>query len=294
MKTFAIDVTTIFRAFKELEDEFLGSNRSWTPKNEEQEFVFKLYDRFRDVLDLLEGLKAKASTDWETLNKFLVDDSFSPMFNDPLDGIGVVSILDMLVKWLMEARICQIQGMDKQEHLGFEIPKGGRNINLVGGLASPLVRLSTKSGDSLWLTMPKKKPTGSMDLLRSAFSSMNKVHVPDVSYTSVRVPELSFDLRPNISFLQGAGTIDDRERDWYIDKAKQQFKLKISREGARVKVATGLDVVRAYSMATRPIPLVFNRPFIGWFTQTRVPNLPIAIFYADYDCWQEAGDLEDM
>jgi hypothetical protein len=285
----AIDVATIFYAINQLEKDFLGINRYWNTYNVDQKVVFELYQQYKNVLGSLKNLKAKASIDWEVLNKYLTDNGFDKMFSGPLEGIGAVSILDMLVEWLKRAEICNIYGNDGQFHVGFEIPVNGRDAYIING--NNVVRLKTKSGDSLWLTMPEKAPNYLMSLVRIAFTTMSQEHMSDHLVTTVRVPEIVFDIKPDISFLVCSDTHDANGQYWFISQAYQQFKLKMNRKGARVQVATGLAMRKGGAMADEPQPLVFNRPFVGWFTQTAAPLLPIAIFYADYNSWQGTESL---
>ncbi len=291
MATQAIDVTTIFHALHTLENAYLGADRKWGTKNQNQIVVFELYRQYKGMLSALANLKAKASTDWEELNRFLTDSGFDPMFNGPLEGIGVVSILDMLIEWLKQAALCEIYGRDNRTHAGFEIPQGGHTVFTVEG--SQVASLLTKSGDKLWLTMPNTTPTSPMDLIRIAFTTMSKGHSRVGNISTVQVPEVDFNMKPDISFLVGADTHDESDQYWYISEAYQQFMLRINKEGARVKVATGMAMRKGIDL-DEPRPLVFNRPFIGWFTQVSAPRLPIAIFYADYDCWKKAGNLREM
>jgi hypothetical protein len=66
----------------------------------------------------------------------------------------------------------------------------------------------------------------------------------------------------------------------------------MNEEGARARVATGISMLRSASFA--PVKLIFNRPFYGWFTQEGI-ELPMAVFYADFDSWTEpAGSLDEM
>src|SRR5512146_1506006 len=114
MTTQAIDVVTVFHALEALENSFLGRDRAWRTGNTLQTVVFELYKRNKGLLSKLTGLKAKASVDWMELNNYLTANKFDPMFDGPLNGIGAVSILDLLVEWLKEARVCEIYANHSQ------------------------------------------------------------------------------------------------------------------------------------------------------------------------------------
>ncbi len=288
MNSLGVDVVTIMHAIRTLEQEYLGLDRQWRTYNQKQYVLFELYRRFGHLLAELDDVKAKASTDWQVLNAFLVENGFDEMFKQPLDGIGAVSIVDMLVAWAHKAQLTVIYGRDGEKHVAFEIPKEGREVYEVKTLDGTLARLKTKSGVSLWLTMPQDPPT-LMDLIKIAFTTMSAEMKPAIGISTVQVPEISLDLKPDISFLQGADTHDNSGQYWYIDQAMQQMILKINREGASVKVASGIAMRKAISLG--PKPLIFDRPFIGWFTQPGLKSMPIGMFYAHFKSWTEVDSL---
>lgn len=284
METMCIDITTIFHALWELENRFLGPDRTWETKNPAQKELFNLYKRHRSGIPSLRHLKAKISPDWQTLNRFLQDNGFDPMFYQPLNGLGIVSILDMLIEWLVEAAIGEIAGRDGRLYEGFVIPEPGGEVFELEGLAHPLVRLRTRSGDSLWLTIPESPPGTPFELLRIPFSLQEASRRPAGMISTIQIPTVQFDRKPDISFLKGAVTFDQRGQSWIIDEAHQQFILRIDREGAHIQAATGLSVRGMIS--DEPQHLVFDRPFCGWFTQADAPDLPLGVFYADFDVWR--------
>jgi len=306
MSTKALDVTTIFHALETLEKRvklqsgfqnsvvdmktYLGSGREWSTDSPEQEWAFGLYRRFYDVLGRLHSLKSKASTDWEVLNAYLVANGFDKMFDGPLDGIGAVSILDMLVEWLHTATLCDIYGMDRSTYPGFKIPVAGVEIYQVEGFDMPLARLATKSGDPLWLLMVEKEPATPIDAAKTAFAAIGALRELDRRFAGVEVPMVDINIKPDISFLCGANTTAADGQWWYIDQAFQQFVFKMNERGARAKVATGIAMRKGVSFG--PTVLHINRPFVGWFTQQGVPDLPIACFYADYDSWKQVASLD--
>jgi hypothetical protein len=196
------------------------------------------------------------------------------MFDEPLGGTGIVSILDMLVEWIEKADIIQIIGHDSERYTAF-LASDYEVFRVEGN--RDIVQLKTRSGDLLWLTM-----VGAIDeieLLHIALDTINSPHEHDYTVSSIAVPNVEFDIKPNLDFLIGSGIGDGQ----YISEIHQQFKLRLDRTGAEAKVATGMVARSAALIEERQV--VFDRPFVGWFTQKDVPHLPIAIFYADYDSW---------
>jgi hypothetical protein len=107
------------------------------------------------------------------------------------------------------------------------------------------------------------------------------------------IPMLEIDIEPDISWMKGLFTDNSRDGYHQIVQAFQQFKLRANEKGARVKVATGLGTARGGALPKQPF--IFNRPFIGFFTQADDPTIPMAAFYADTDSWrQPSGTLEEL
>lgn len=298
MATRALDVVTVAHAINTLEKEFLGPDRKWQVSNSEQERFFRIYLEMVSYLPQITGLKAKASMKYEELNRFLTSERFAPMFRpfDPKMGIGVVSILDKFVKWLEgKATLAKVYGPIGKEYPGFSLSASGVTIYSVGG--GYLAQLLTKSDDTLWLFLPPEKSYDSfskgLDLVEKAMALVRGDKQPTNLYAGALIPKVDFNIKPDISWLLKASTFDKSGQYWFVDQAFQQFKLRMNEEGARARVATGVAVMRASVVATPP-RLIFDRPFLGWFTQKGIP-VPMAVFYADCDSWREpAGTLEDL
>lgn len=289
--TKAFDVATIFYALLTLEKEFLGVDRQWLVQNKKQKQLFEIYAAYKDVLPQIKNLKALASIDWKALNAFLISEKFNPMFDGPLDGIGVVSILDKFVKWAEKGVVCQIRSKGKI-YPGFELKGGNFNVYRVKHAQQPLIELITQSDDRLFLMMNEK----SGDELK-LFDAVEKVmavkeYMPN-PFSAVQIPKIDFDIKPDISFLVGANTRDLEKRFWFIAQALQQFKFRMNEKGARAKVATGILLSKGLSFEPEK-KLIFDKPFLGWFMQKGIP-LPLAIFHAEQDSWKEpTGTLEEL
>lgn len=298
MATNALDIATIFQALSTLEDEFLGSGRFWLAHSDRMQKLLMLYVEFKEVVRRIHGLKAKASTNWEELNQWLVSERFEPLFSEFV-GIGVVSILDKLIQWLEgNAVLCQIHGADGQDHPGFELEPAGAVVCRVDGFLGQLAKLKTKSQDTLWLYLPyrdepyREEPLTGLDMVEMAIEIHTAAKERDERYAGVQIPKVDFSIKPDVSFLIGLDTYDRKDDYWVIAQAFQQFKFRMNEEGARARVVTGIAVLR--SLRTAPTQLVFDQPFYGWFTQAGV-DLPMAVFYADFDSWKEpAGTLDEL
>jgi hypothetical protein len=217
MATHALDVVTILHALNTLEEEFLGPDRQWGAHNELQQKLLALYARY-GALAKVHGLKAKASTDWQVLNKFLVDERFDPEFG-PFDGIGVASILDKLVNWLEgKATLCLINAHN-QEYPGFELEPFGAAVYLPSEFPGSLAMIKTRSEDTLWLYLPH--PTvnlNHLDMVQMALDIHLGFKRVDEHYAGVQIPKVDFSVKPDLSFLLGTDTHDRDGGYWVIAK----------------------------------------------------------------------------
>lgn len=296
MATKVLDLTTIAHALSELERAYLG-DCSWYPLNDAQREFLDWYQANRAEIDQLDSLEALASEDHEVLNQFLVEHGFEPKFG-PLGGIGVASILDMLVNWLVRGTATSISrydyGTGKFTHYpAFQVPASSVEIYDAAGCADPFVRLRTTTGHSLWL-MKSDEPESGLELNRVGQRLLNRTELRQSRHWTVGaiIPMLEINTEADMDWMLGTKTVSEGGQEYVLDQAFQMFKLRANEEGARVKVATGLGM-RATSVRAEPYKL--NQPFVGFFTQPGHDTLPLAAFWADTDSWQNSGGtLEEL
>lgn len=293
MTSMALDFVTIGYALEAAANERSVGKDGWKGQNPEQERFLDWFAAHRDELSKLEHLTAKVSDQAEELNAKLREHGFPNMFSElPKDGFGVVAILDMLVEWLEECTVSTVDRSDDgnvSTYPAFKVPSQGSEVYEVHGFDEPLVRLRTKTGDSLWL-MKHPQPASGLDLAELSQRVLEKPRVAVYRYSSAVVPKLEHQPEVDMSWLPGLTTSDG---NWYVDEAFQLFRLRVNEKGARVKVATGMTI-RATAIWVEE-PYVFDEPFVGFFTQKGSPNLALAGFFADTDSWKEPeGSLEEL
>ncbi|HEY1352150.1 MAG TPA: hypothetical protein VGF67_21225 [Ktedonobacteraceae bacterium] len=307
MATRALDVVTILHALDTLDKEL--QTTGWNPKNPAQLEVFERLGALREPLARITGLDAKASRFYEELNAFLAQRGFSPLIDpfDPKKGLGVVSILDKLVRWLHGPGTRSDISTRKGAMPGFELPPNGVNVyEVAGSSGSYLLELLTQSDDTLWLFMHDKTDLEGLDMVKLAMDVMRKPHRTPMSpdpfgigrgespaFAGAKVPLIEFDVKPDLSWLLGADTTTVSGAHYFVAQAAQQFKMRMDETGARVKVATAAFAVRQ-AMILGPAVFLVDRPFYGWWTQRGI-DLPMAVFFADWDCWRKtSGSLESL
>jgi hypothetical protein len=292
MTSKALDLTTIGQALNELCDAFLGDSE-WHGWSDGQQEFLTWYAAHRDQIYKLDSLEALASIDYAELNRFLTAHGFVPMF-ESFSGIGVVSILDMLVEWMTEGAPTTIR-REGVTYPAFSIDSSGAAVYEIAGYEDPLIRLATKTGHGLWL-MKADEPASGLELNKTAGELLAAVpsSYPDLEWTAgVIVPMLEMDVQPDLSWLLGVTAISP-DRKYVVQQAFQRFKLRANDKGARVKVATGI-VMASASCGPTPKPYRLDDPFIGFFTQPGNDALPLAVFWADTDVWKNpGGTLEEL
>ncbi len=286
--TMVLDTTTMAHALTALSQAY-GSDWWAQDGNMMQQLFFAWYERHAGEVEKLQNLKGMISGSAEVLNQFLVENGFEPLFRE-FGGLGAASILDMFVEWAVAAKRTTVTSYETgQGYSAFSVPtQGAEFFALPPGIGDGrLVRLRTKDGSSVWVMMANR-PQHELDMVRIAMTAMSsRERIQNTSLVSgVVIPTLEINAQPSLDWMVGASCAANK-----IGQAFQQFRLRMNEEGARIKVATGISTRGGGPIAE---PIIFNRPFIGWFTQSG-SDLPIGAFYADFDSWKTPeGSLAEL
>jgi len=286
MATRIFDVVTIVHAVKTAEV-FLGKDRVWSSTNpDQQQFLRWLKEYAKDVMEM-KDIKAKASKSVVELNAFLKENGFDiqlEAFRDP-EGFGVVSILDRLVNWLTtgEDRTVRVDG---KTYPAFRLTEGVEFWN-TSDSPNPIVKIQTKSGDTVCLTFGDQELEG-VELAKKILHIVQAEKIPNWdSYDGVIIPDVMIDMKPSLDWLLGMSTRDEKDQTWFISQALQQAKFAMNKLGARIKVATAIAMSRGLPPEPKP-DLIFDRPFYLWIEGREGSKLPMAMIYVDTDTWKKA------
>jgi hypothetical protein len=274
-------------------DDMLGPNRQWTAINPGQEQFLVVFDKARKEIKIIpeSELKYKVSQDVEVLNKFLADNGFSiklEKFNRELGEFGVVSIMDILVKWLVEGVITEVKGPEQQAYPAFRLKEGVeffRNLSYY----EVIIKITTKTSDVVFLTMSEQ--LSSFYLLEMAQKLVCSL-VPCHDYDRVVIPMVDLNHEVDISWLSGMQTFDDDGKDWLINQALQQTKFKMNEKGARAKSAVAVSVMKM-CIGVPKKELVIDKPFLVWIQRPGI-SVPLFSGWINTDCWKDPGSLENM
>jgi len=308
MGTRALDLTTIWIALIWLEERVIAETAAnagqWKGKAKELSSEIKfilgwLSSKNKKLLSKIKDLNVKISFDAEKLNKMLKEANFSGSIEElGINKMGFVSILDKTTRWLEVADKCKIQ-TKVGEKPGFRLRSKEVGIYEVDGYKkSILVRPYSKTENNIWFFLHDDPNIKGVEMSKLAFDVMNKEHWVHSKYEGAKVPKIDFEVKPNIKWLTELMFHPDTQNindAFFLNEAKQIFKLRMDEKGARVKVVTFGSGIIGSAIRVRKEILIIDRPFYGWWTQNYLEELPMAPFYADYYCWKEpAGSLEDL
>lgn len=252
------------------------------PGNAEQEYLLEWLAANHDEVDSLRDMLTKVSNSDVELNKFLVANGYEPMF-EPIDPScwGAAAILKMAIKWACEASLGETMHLNPvngkwTSYKAFVMPPEGFEIFKVPGTPEPLVKINGQDGSAAWLLI-SEPPVHVLDLMKLSLRAMAEKARVHRDYSRLYVPCTTIEAEVPMDWMLGAAAGDQR-----IAQAFQMISVELDENGAEVKAMSGFATSRSI---TAPVPLFFDRPFAGWFTQ-RGSDLPIAAFYSGPDSWE--------
>jgi hypothetical protein len=153
----------------------------------------------------------------------------------------------------------------------------------------PVAVISTKSGDSVYLTFPRKEPQSTItelfNIITFAEALTNK-RGHQRHYDYLIIPKLNYEGDIDVAWIEGMNTVDKNDIPWVIRKAIMKSRLRLNHLGARAQAAFE---GRVYLLGStkREKYLIFDRPFLIWFVHNK------KVTYAAYmvgEQWKDPGD----
>ncbi|MCH7604459.1 hypothetical protein IID24_00455 [Patescibacteria group bacterium] len=279
-------VYPIAKAVEEAENLVLGPNRLWVPANKNQEIFingFLVPCRAEKIPEI----QSMASSDAATLNRFLREKGFSIEL-DPFgdNEFGVVSILDLLVRWLNTGTVKSIHANGTgREFPGVRI--GGEDVSFYSAPPHehPIAGLVTKSPDMVYMTMLDDPPEEFALVAKAEELSHEKKF--SFEFGGLVFPMVSLDQMVNIGWLIKMATIRSDDRPAEISQALQQTKLRMNEVGARAESAAAVGVVTLGG----PMPdHTIDQPFLIWIERPGLVT-PLFVGHITEEDWSNPGDI---
>lgn len=293
----ASEIYTITAAIEQAEKTMKLRN-DWKPKNEIQKRFLK---NFLKVCrgDKVPEIELEVSPEAEKINSFLEKKGFSIRLQPfPPNTVGFASILDLIVEWLYPGEKVKIDAKKGGKYEGVRIKKEGGNIfffeSTVHGYKHIIAGLQTKSGDTVFITIPKG-PLEGLDLIEMVSTLCEDNigggrHLHPLAYDGIRFPMVDLDITNDIGWLKGMSTttkVGDMPAD--MTQAVQQIKIKMNEKGARFQSATAFSMV-LMCVANIPHDLIIDEPFLVWVTRPGLEKPLMAAFVTEEN-WKNPGNL---
>lgn len=258
---------------------------SWNPINHQQTFFLQEYYSKRNELSFFNDkeLRAWASTNYQELNTILKNEGFSIQLK-PFDGVGVVSILDVMVEWLTKGERTTLYSEFKDEEKKFPAVqmKEDFDVYLAAVHNHPIAAIKTKTGDIVYMTIANEKleDFALQKYIGEIHNSMYKQN----GYEYVLFPMVDLNREENIKWLLGMQLPDK----WQITQALQQTKFKMNELGARVKSAVAIVLEKSMRISKN---VSIDQPFYLWIKRPNV-SVPVFAAYITQDDWKDPLNLE--
>ena len=285
----ASEVYTITAALKRAE-EVMNLKKDWQSKNETQRRFLKNYLPVcrKDNVDEIEF---EISDNAEKINTFLKMKGFSIRLQPfPPNTFGFASILDLIVEWLYPGEKIKIDAKNGGKYDGVRIKKEGVSFfeSVVHGYRHIIACINTKSGDMVFITVPKE-PLEGLDLIEMADTISKHMDILPCTYDGVRFPMVDLDITNDIGWLIGMSTVNARDIPAIITQAVQQIKIKMNEKGARFQSATAIGItLKCVSIPKQD--LIIREPFLVWVGRHNFEKPLMAAFITE-ESWKNPENL---
>lgn len=269
----------------------------WQPKNEIQKRFLK---NFLQVCrrDKVPEIELEVSSEAEKINSFLEKKGFSIRLHPfPPNTLGFASILDIIVEWLYLGEKVKIDAKKGGMYDGVRIKKEGVTFfeSTLQGYTHTIACIRTKSGDMIFITVPKE-PLEGLDLIEMADTLSKNMDIGNrrrqmpPAYDGIRFPMVDLNITNDIGWLKDMSTtVKTTNVPAEITQAIQQIKIKINEKGARFQSATAI-VVTLKSVNIPIHDLIIREPFLIWVKRRNLEKPLMAAFVTEEN-WKNPGNL---
>lgn len=285
-KSIVIATHPLLACLAEAEKLANGLASPWgSDKTEGAEFIRSCVPDMPDCTKIAE-MKSRASRNVAEINQWLRSEGFSIQLPETGD-VYIASVMKLLVQWLSrgeENRIGDFNGVK----LG---PMTAQVIyEQSWSQEEYVVRISTKNQDDMvYMCMPSgPEPKNEWDVIKriAAYDIALRRENADVRTSGkynvgVVFPQVQLNLEPDVSWLEDMRAVGNDGKPIIITCCKQQVKLQLDLEGAKVEAAAAMCITRGCG---GPIPFVIDRPFLFWIRRKGVSD-PLIWAYLCPDTW---------
>lgn len=287
--SYTVVLLPILAALTTAENAFLGQNTKWLASNNTQKVFIDQYMTKKDqYLKLLvpDEMKVKASRKISEINEFLKANNFDIQLNDSNNGrpadFATAAIFNIAVQWAKTGKITEIN-TNNAKYPAVKINKDF-NVFSCSAHSQPIVAVSTKTSDTVYITIADK-PRSGFELL----DYVAKIKNDTENYNAINIgrvifPMVDLNQKVDISWLvgmKGAGSLDTAR----IAEALQQTKFQMDEKGAAAQSAVAISFERCFKPQQNTI-LTIDKPFFVWIEREGL-DIPLFAGYIDYVDWKK-------
>jgi hypothetical protein len=284
------EVYTIGAALKRAE-EIMKLRNDWKSENEVQRrFLKNFLQACRN--SNVDEIELEVSDNAEKINTFLEKKGFSIRLKPfPPNTVGFASVLDLIVEWLHLGEKVKIYAKNGGIYDGVRIKKDSAAFfeSTINGYRQIIACIQTKSGDMVFITVPKE-PLEGLDLIEMADNIFKNMDILPGRYDGIRFPMVDLDITNDIGWLKGMWTTNVIGTPADITQAVQQIKIKMNEKGARFQSATAVAVTLRSIMIPKQ-DLIIDEPFLVWVSRHDLEKPLMAAFITE-ESWKNPGSLE--
>lgn len=260
---------------------YINKPGEWKPINGMQQLLVQKYVPRMPELTYLSDkeIRTWASRDINYLNDILRKEGFSIQLN-PCSLFGVVSILDILVKWKTPGKESTVYAQDVAYPAVSMVKKDGQySILNSDEYQNPIIKLDTQNNDVVYITVADE-PSEQFELAQKIERIMASNLTENFKYDAIRFPMIDFNARTDITWLSGMEFCGIS-----INEALQQTTFKMDAQGAHARSAVAIA-----AKAIRSNMLTIDKPFFVWIMRPHVKT-PLFVGYMTYDNWKNPAGL---
>lgn len=264
----------------------LFQNATMMPVNNQQNILLSKYKSIQKDAKYFtsDELQAWASIDHNELNAIAYANQIPISFSPFAAGkFGSLSILSLDLQWLQRPELnnilfdaqegtTRVQGLEFNKHVSVYKSRGHKY---------PLIRIKTRNGDYLWLTVANESLSGFELSKKIKHIKKNISILKKKNHPSVIMPQIDFEGFVDISWMEGL-RIADKRNAYAIDSAIEYVKLTCDQEGCSVKAGAGLEFIPVSVAPDYQPPLIIDQPFYFWIERAQCKH-PIVEAYIDSD-----------
>lgn len=244
--------------------------------SEDQKYLLSLLPTARSVKYSEDEVKSFISDNVQELNAILKSKGFDVQLDESKDfDLGVVTIMDLMAKWLTKADPAEVT-YDGKQYPAAKIKMGASII--LPTVDTEVLMIRTRNGICVFIEKAYQERSG-LELFHHVLKMSSFPRSEDPC--DATIPFVDIDEQPDVSWLLGLSATN---QDLFINQALQQNRLKINLDGIHAESATAMGAAKGLVVGRRQF--VVDQPFNIWLTSGD-SLFPLFAAYVVPENWKE-------